>query len=90
MQRTVSTAVGDIAYELTKKRVKNGNLRVHPDGSVHVSVPQRSPLAFADELVRQRAEWIVRARKRLAARQPDVPADGGTIQIGRASCRERV
>ena len=90
MQRTVSTAVGDIAYELTKKRVKNGNLRVHPDGSVHVSVPQRSPLAFADELVRQRAEWIVRTRKRLAARQPDAPADGGTIRLLGECCLLRL
>lgn len=90
MQRTVSTALGDIAYELTKKRVKNGNLRVHPDGSVHVSVPQRSPLAFADELVRQRAEWIVRARKRLAARQPDAPADGGTIRLLGECCLLRL
>lgn len=87
MQRTVSTSAGEIAYELTRKRVKNGNLRVHADGSVHVSVPQRSPLAFADELVRQRAGWIVRTRERLAARQPTVPADGGAVWLLGERCR---
>lgn len=87
MQRTVSTSAGDIAYELTKKRVKNGNLRVHPDGSVHVSIPQRSPLAFADELVRQRAGWITRARERLAAHRPAVPASGGTFRLFGETCR---
>lgn len=87
MQRTVSTAAGDIAYELTKKQVKNGNLRVHADGSVHVSIPQRSSLTFADELVRQRADWIVRARERLAARQLIAPGDGGTLRLFGECCR---
>ena len=41
--RTVSTPQGMIQYLLAVKKVKNMNLRVRPDGSVHVSVSRRVP-----------------------------------------------
>ena len=36
---------GGIEYELTRKAVKNLNLRLRPDGSVTVSIPKRVTLA---------------------------------------------
>lgn len=56
--RTVSTPQGMIQYLLAVKKVKNMNLRVRPDGSVHVSVSRRVPKTAADDFVRSRANWI--------------------------------
>lgn len=51
---------------LTRKRVKNLNLRVMPpDGEVHLSVPHGTPRSAIDEMVRGRLPWIARHRTRL-------------------------
>ena len=39
--RTVDCGGRTVTYTLTRKRVKNLNLRVRPDGSVAVSAAQR-------------------------------------------------
>lgn len=57
--RTVTGAQGDnIVYELTRKSVKNVNLRIRPDGSVAVSANRRVTLAFLDDFVRSEAEFF--------------------------------
>ena len=58
-----------IAYELTRKRVKNLNLRVRADGTVALSAPAWIPLSQADAFVDSRARWIRSARQRAAQRQ---------------------
>lgn len=63
MMRTAS----GVEYELTRKPVKNLNLRVHPDGTVRVSAPRQVPLAEVDRFVAGRTAWIEGARGRLAA-----------------------
>ena len=63
--RTVTGAQGDnIVYELTRKSVKNVNLRIRPDGSVAVSAIRRVTLAFLDDFVRSKAEFIRAAQER--------------------------
>ena len=62
--RTVSTPQGMIQYLLAVKKVKNMNLRVRPDGSVHVSVSRRVPKTAADDFVRSRADWIAAGVKK--------------------------
>ena len=42
---------GPIFYELTRKAVKNLNLRVREDGSVSVSAPPRASLAQIQRFV---------------------------------------
>ena len=37
MTHTVTAGDRKITYELTRKKVKNINLRIKPDGTVHVS-----------------------------------------------------
>lgn len=81
-------AAGDvvISYELTRKRVKNLNLRVERDGSVRVSAPARTSLAYVDAFVAGRADFIRKAQARLQGERsrietmPDVPE---------AMCRRR-
>lgn len=60
---------GPVCYELTRKAVKNLNLRVRADGSVAVSAPPSASLAQIQRFVSQREEWIVQAQRRAAARR---------------------
>lgn len=63
--RTVTDAQGEpIVYELVRKQVKNVNLRIRSDGSVAVSANRRVTLAFLDDFVRSKAEFIRGAQQR--------------------------
>lgn len=64
MQRTA----GGVEYILTRKRVKNLNLRVRPDGAVAVSAPGRVPLREVDAFVAARAPWVRKTQAALFAR----------------------
>lgn len=63
----------DISYTLIRKKVKNINLRVRPDGTVTVSAPKRVPKAEIDAFVEARRGWILSAKERLGAHQ--MPTD---------------
>ena len=65
--RTVRLSDGDLAYTLTRKRVKNINLRVHPDGRVSVSAPPRVPLAAIEAFLRGQERFFKNAEKRRLA-----------------------
>ena len=67
-QQVQQRAAGGIAYTLTRRRVRNINLRVRADGSVAVSAPLGAPLAQVDAFVAGRARWIEAARVRALAR----------------------
>ena len=60
-----------IEFELTRKRVKNINLRIHPpDGRVTVSAPLRTSKAQIAAFVAAKADWIRRHQAHLAAQPP--------------------
>lgn len=59
----VDTDFGTVTYALTRKKIKNWNLRVR-EGQVILSVPLRVSDVQADEFVRGRADWILRALER--------------------------
>ena len=63
-----------IHYLLTYKKVKNLNLRVHPDGSVAVSAPKRVSAAQVDEFVASRAQWIQKSVEQMQRRQMETTA----------------
>ena len=63
--------VEGICYQLTRRRVKNLNLRVRPDGTVAVSIPLRAGVREADAFVLAHRAWIagaVERQQRRAAR----------------------
>lgn len=60
-QRQVSCEQGVISYQLTRKKVKNVNLRIKQDGQVLVSAPPRVPAAFIDDFIRQKQDFILSA-----------------------------
>ncbi len=73
-----------VTYELTRKSVKNINLRVRRDGSVAVSAPRSVSLASVEAFLREKQDWLLLALLRTAARSPAMPerlADGTAIQL---------
>ena len=86
MKRTVELDGRTIEYDLERKRVKNLNLRIRPDQSVHVSanrlVPERAIRAF----LQSKSGYILKALDRYAAMAKNAPApktyvDGETVTI---------
>lgn len=59
----------EIRYELTRKRVKNVNMRVKSDGVVYVSASTRVSITSIEEILVQRAEFIFRAAEQLKSRE---------------------
>ncbi|MEG1294699.1 MAG: SprT family zinc-dependent metalloprotease [Clostridium sp.] len=50
-----------LEYLLTRKQVKNINLRVKPDGQVVVSASEGVPVEFIDNFIKEKQEYIIRA-----------------------------
>jgi hypothetical protein len=74
-QRVISSPQGDIPYLLTRKRVKNINLRIDGQGQVKVSAPYRVPAAYLDAFVQSKAGFIRKARERMAKREGERPTN---------------
>ena len=59
-----------IPVSVTRKRVRNLNLRVHGDGTVALSIPVRTSVATAQEFLDRKAAWIAeRVRRRQQANE---------------------
>ena len=59
----------EIRYELTRKRVKNVNMRVKADGIVYVSASARVSVKCIEEILIERAEFVLRAAEQLKNRE---------------------
>ncbi|MFP3154603.1 M48 family metallopeptidase [Lachnospiraceae bacterium ZAX-1] len=59
--RQVMWAGNAIEYQLTRKPVKNINLRVKQDKKVLVSANTRVPVTYIDEFVTAKGQWILNA-----------------------------
>ena len=51
-------------WVIEKKRIKNVNLRVQPDGRIEVSVPYATPDEHVEDVVREKHDWLLKAQKR--------------------------
>ncbi|MBR2312564.1 MAG: M48 family metallopeptidase [Clostridia bacterium] len=76
MKELRTYAAGDrvYTYTLARKNVKNLTLRVKEDGSLHVSVPQRTSLARVEEFLSKQTAFIEKTRIKLSERQAAAPA----------------
>lgn len=63
-----------IAYTLTRRKVKNINLRVRPDGTVAASASPRTPAAAVDAFVAAKADWIRAAQEKMRAQAQQTAA----------------
>lgn len=59
-QRVVHCEDGDISYLLTRKPVKNVNLRIKPEGEVLVSANNSVPLDFIDAFIEKNSDIFFR------------------------------
>ena len=85
---------GGVTYTLTRRRVRNINLRVRADGSVAASASPRVPAAYVDAFVTARADWVRAAQARAAARRaleaadaPALPTKAEALAHMQALCR---
>ncbi len=67
MKKTIKSEKYELEYELEYKKVKNVNLRVKKDGSVHVSAPKHVPLSFIKAFIISKIEFIEKARSSVKA-----------------------
>ncbi|MDL2219063.1 M48 family metallopeptidase [Ruminococcaceae bacterium OttesenSCG-928-O06] len=70
--RRLATPAGVVEYTLTRKKLRNFNLRVRVDGSVAVSAPPRMPQGQIDAFLQKKAAWIL--RHQAAAQSLPAPA----------------
>lgn len=68
MQRKITTSIGEIIYELERKKVKNLNLRVRNDGTVHLSIPYYVSYEKADKFVADNKEFVIDAVRKVSER----------------------
>ena len=90
--KTTRRSAGGVEYTLTRRRVRNMNLRVRPDGSVAVSAASWVPVSAVDAFVASRAEWVRQARQRAALRREaeentPLPPKAEALTRMRAWCR---
>ena len=74
--------VDGLVVELERKRVKNVNLRLRSDGSVHVSAPYGVPETEIERFIRSKSAWIAERQNRMRSRQAARPSqwtDGETF-----------
>ena len=85
---TVTVSKGDksLTFTLTYKRIKNMNMRVQRDGSIHVSAPTRALLENIRKFVLEHFERVYDAAERQRAlrsadKQPLALVSGEVIPI---------
>ena len=83
MKRTILLSGRLVEYDLQKKKVKNVNIRVKSDLSVHVSAPVRVSQNQIDEILLAKAEFILSALSEYEKRQEsrDVEADESSVSV---------
>lgn len=87
MRREICLGERVLAYEFTRKRVKNCNLRIRGDGSVVVSAPLRMPMGLIEDFLRRKQDFIwhavEKAETELRAKANDdaIPYLGGMLQL---------
>lgn len=69
---------GVVPVCVTRKRVRNLNLRVHRDGSVALSIPWHTSRERAQAFLDERVGWIARARARVLARAESADNSGSS------------
>lgn len=82
--RRLASERGEIRWILTRKKVKNVNLRVKPDGIVRVSAGTEISIGFIEDFIREKTDFIFSALEGFAKRSeaPGLPKSGNVYQSG--------
>lgn len=78
-------------YNLTRKRVKNINLRINPDGTIKVSCPSRTTIGEVENFMRNESAFIRRSLAKVYERignasRPDTYTDGEKVNVFGEKC----
>lgn len=67
----------ELQYELIRKRVKNVNMRIKADGVLYVSANTRVSVKRIEEILRERADYLLKAAEQLKQRdlRSEITAD---------------
>ena len=87
MLRTGVNFIDGIPIEVTRKRIRRINLRIAPDGRIHLSVPMWwATLAEGEAFLRAKWKWAVETRRKVlarpsAARRPVTPEELAALLV---------
>lgn len=65
MNQIATYTAGKIEYTLTRKPVKNINLRIKPDGTIVVSASKQVSLKTINKFISSKSDWIETAQQRV-------------------------
>lgn len=74
----------EICWVLSRKKVKNVNMRIKPDGIVYISASNRVTVRFIEDFIREKSDFIFSALDKFSALMPasKLPQANGTYQNG--------
>lgn len=86
--RILSCGGREIRWVLTRKKVKNVNLRVKPDGIVYISANARVSVRFIEDFIREKSDFIFSAQEGFSRREnaPQLPKASESFQSGDTIC----
>ena len=78
----------EVRWVLTRKKVKNVNLRVKPDGIVYISANTRVPVKFIEDFIREKSDFIFSALEGFSKREnaPVLPKASDSFRNGDTLC----
>lgn len=78
----------EVVWKLSRKKVKNVNMRIKPDGIVYISAPSRVSIRFIEDFIRRKSEFIFSAIERFSEipPAPQLPQKGETYKNGDTFC----
>lgn len=86
--KTLTAGGREIRWVLTRKKVKNVNLRVKPDGIVYISANTRVSVKFIEDFILKNAEFIFSTLDRFDAKKtaPVLPKVSSEFKNGDTVC----
>ena len=86
--RTVDCGGRTVSYVLTRKKVRNVNLRIKPDGLVYISASKRVSVKFIEDFIREKSDFIFSNLDKFAARSPapELPSEEKIFRSGDTLC----
>ena len=74
--------LNNLPITITRKKIKNMYLRVHPDGTITVSAPRRLSDKAIWEFINSKTDWILTQREKMLKRQSMAPLQGISYSTG--------
>jgi len=81
-QQLLTVMLHDMEIIVTKKRIKNINLRIDRQGVVKVSAPMRCSLQRIHDFLTEKEDWITTHVAKIKARPKQTPASVQTGELG--------